>query len=384
MIQIHPSRAKALKQLDTFVENNLALYARDRNFDFGPDKRSNTSCLSPYVTHGVLSEKEIIKEAIKKFPFSKIEKFIQEVLWRTYWKGWLERRPSLWTDFVNDLENLKKDFQNNKILKNAINGNTDIECFNDWVNELKKTGYLHNHARMWFSSIWIFTLDLPWQLGAEFFMKHLKDGDPASNTLSWRWTAGLQTKGKNYVAQEWNIKKFTNQRYEKVKLNENATPIVSDKEYIQINPEFDNSEITEDQTLLIFDNQLCFEESDFKNYKFKKIILIKNTNLTRSIELDECLVKFKSDLIADQQTRLQDKFEVEIRDISYLKNFDLFNAIALYPGIGENFDFLNENKINLKFLYREFDQITNQYCNKGFFNFKKFIPKILVFNKLGI
>ena len=377
MIQIHPSRAKALKQLDTFVENNLALYARDRNFDFGPDKRSNTSCLSPYVTHGVLSEKEIIKEAIKKFPFSKIEKFIQEVFWRTYWKGWLERRPSLWTDFVNDLENLKKDFQNNKNLKNAINGNTDIECFNHWVNELKKTGYLHNHARMWFSSIWIFTLDLPWQLGAEFFMKHLKDGDPASNTLSWRWTAGLQTKGKNYVAQEWNIKKFTNQRYEKVKLNENATPIVSDKEYIQINPEFDNSEITEDQTLLIFDNQLCFEESDFKNYKFKKIILIKNTNLTRSIELDECLVKFKSDLIADQQTRLQDKFEVEIRDISYLKNFDLFNAIALYPGIGENFDFLNENKINLKFLYREFDQITNQYCNKGFFNFKKFIPKIL-------
>ena len=377
MIQIHPSRAKALKQLDTFVENNLALYARDRNFDFGPDKRSNTSCLSPYVTHGVLSEKEIIKEAIKKFPFSKIEKFIQEVLWRTYWKGWLERRPSLWTDFVNDLENLKKDFQNNKILKNAINGNTDIECFNDWVNELKKTGYLHNHARMWFSSIWIFTLDLPWQLGAEFFMKHLKDGDPASNTLSWRWTAGLQTKGKNYVAQEWNIKKFTNQRYEKVKLNENATPIVSDKEYIQINPEFNNGETKDDQTLIIFDNQLCFEESDFKNYKFKKIILIKNTNLTRSIELDECLVKFKSDLIADQQTRLQDKFEVEIRDISYLKNFDLFNAIALYPGIGENFDFLNENKINLKFLYREFDQITNQYCNKGFFNFKKFIPKIL-------
>ena len=377
MIQIHPSRAKALKQLDTFVENNLALYARDRNFDFGPDKRSNTSCLSPYVTHGVLSEKEIIKEAIKKFPFSKIEKFIQEVFWRTYWKGWLERRPSLWTDFVNDLENLKKDFQNNKILKNAINGNTDIECFNDWVNELKKTGYLHNHARMWFSSIWIFTLDLPWQLGAEFFMKHLKDGDPASNTLSWRWTAGLQTKGKNYVAQEWNIKKFTNQRYEKVKLNENATPIVSDKEYIQINPEFNNGETKDDQTLIIFDNQLCFEESDFKNYKFKKIILIKNTNLTRSIELDECLVKFKSDLIADQQTRLQDKFEVEIRDISYLKNFDLFNAIALYPGIGENFDFLNENKINLKFLYREFDQITNQYCNKGFFNFKKFIPKIL-------
>ena len=100
------------------------------------------------------------------------------------------------------------------------------------MNELKETGYLHNHTRMWFSSIWIFTLDLPWQLGAEFFMKYLKDGDPASNTLSWRWTAGVQTKGKNYVAQEWNIKKFTNGRYDKVKLNENAVPIVSDKEQL--------------------------------------------------------------------------------------------------------------------------------------------------------
>ena len=208
-------------------------------------------------------------------------------------------------------------------------------------------------------------------------MKYLRDGDPASNTLSWRWTAGLQTKGKNYVAQEWNIKKFTNQRYEKIKLNENAIPLVSDKEYVQINPEFNNCETRDDQTLFIFDNQLCFEESDFKNYKFKKIILIQNTNLTRSIELDECLVKFKSDLISDQQTRLQDKFEVEIKEISYLKNFDLSNVIALYPGIGENLDFLIENNINFKYLYRKFDQMNNQYCNKGFFNFKKFIPKIL-------
>ena len=189
---------------------------------------------------------------------------------------------------------------------------------------------IRDSSRMWLSSIWIFTLDLPWQLGAEFFMKYLKDGDTASNTLSWRWTAGLQTKGKNYVAQEWNIKKFTNQRYEKVKLNENATPIVSDKEYVQINPDFNNAEIKDDQILLIFDNQLCFEESDFENCKFKKIKLIKNTNSTRSIELDEHLIEFKSDLITDQQYRIQDKFEVEIKDISYLKNFDLSNVIALY------------------------------------------------------
>ena len=90
MIQIHPSRAKALKQLNSFVETYLALYARDRNFDFGPNKRTNTSCLSPYVTHGVLSEKEIIKEAIKKFPFSKIKSLSRrssgELIGKAGWK----------------------------------------------------------------------------------------------------------------------------------------------------------------------------------------------------------------------------------------------------------------------------------------------------------
>ena len=34
------SRAKALNQLNNFVENNLSEYSRLRNFDFGPEKRS--------------------------------------------------------------------------------------------------------------------------------------------------------------------------------------------------------------------------------------------------------------------------------------------------------------------------------------------------------
>jgi len=82
-----------------------------------------------------------------------------------------------------------------------------------------------------FASIWIFTLGLPWQKGAEFFMKHLFDGDAASNTLSWRWVAGIQTKGKNYLAQSWNISKFTNNKYKNVKLNETALPIMDKREY---------------------------------------------------------------------------------------------------------------------------------------------------------
>ena len=81
------------------------------------------------------------------------------------------------------------------------------------AHELVETGYLHNHARMWFASIWIFTLRLPWELGADFFLRHLLDGDPASNTLSWRWVAGLHTAGKTYLARADNIANFTGRRF---------------------------------------------------------------------------------------------------------------------------------------------------------------------------
>ena len=83
----------------------------------------------------------------------------------------------------------------------------------NWAEELVETGYLHNHARMWFASIWIFTLELPWRLGADFFYRNFLDGDPASNTLGWRWVAGLHTRGKPYYAQAWNIAKFTDKRF---------------------------------------------------------------------------------------------------------------------------------------------------------------------------
>jgi hypothetical protein len=69
---------------------------------------------------------------------------------------------------------------------------------------------------MWFASLWIFTLKLPWQLGADFFLRHLLDGDPASNTLSWRWVAGLQTRGKTYLARAENISRYTSRRIQPI------------------------------------------------------------------------------------------------------------------------------------------------------------------------
>ncbi len=370
------SRAKAIERLDNFIENNLLEYSKLRNFDFGPDKRSNISCLSPYITHGIINELEVIDKSLKKFSFSKNEKFIQEVLWRVYWKGWLELRPNVWSDYLIELNNLRDQFKSNQNYLNAIEGKTDLECFNQWVNELKENNYLHNHTRMWFASIWIFTLELPWQLGAEFFMQNLYDGDAASNTLGWRWVAGIQTQGKHYLASEWNIKKFTNNRFQNIKLNENAPPKISEKTYTLAKKEFNNPQNVEEKNLLIFENHLSFEITDFKKSKFEKIYIVSNKNENRSIKLSEKLVKFKSLLIEDQKQRLKDKsIDCEVIDISEIQNIE--NYYALYPAVGENLDYLNSNSLKVDFLYRNLDQLAWQFCNKGFFNFKNYIPKIV-------
>jgi deoxyribodipyrimidine photo-lyase len=375
-MKFEASKAAALNRLNNFVEKNLSEYSKLRNFDFGPEKRTNISGLSPYITHGVINEKEVIEKSLSKLSLSKNEKFIQEVLWRTYWKGWLELRPNVWTDYLVELNKIREEYKDNQNYKNAIDGKTNIECFNFWVTELKENNYLHNHTRMWFASIWIFTLELPWQLGAEFFMQHLYDGDSASNTLGWRWVAGIQTQGKHYLASEWNIKKFTNNRFNNIKLNENAPPKVSEKTYSIVKQDFSNKNI-DDENLFIFENSLSFETTDFQNHKFKKIYIISNKNENRSIKLSEKVIKFKALLVDDQKQRLENNsITCEVVDISEIKNINE-KIIALYPTVGENLDYLNLNNLKIDFLYRKLDQYSWQYCNKGFFNFKNYIPKII-------
>mgnify|MGYP001194763890 FL=1 len=377
-MDFEPSRSAAVENLKNFLNNGLLNYSKLRNFDFGPEERTNISCLSPYISHGVISELELIGETLKKNSFFKNEKFIQEILWRVYWKGWLELRPRVWSDFITDLIRLKQEYSENKKYLEAIEGKTKIACFNEWVSELKNYNYLHNHTRMWFASIWIFTLGLPWQLGAEFFMKYLFDGDSASNTLGWRWVAGIQTKGKNYIASEWNIKKFTNNKFNEIKLNEKPISIVDERNYPIINNSFQNTSLSKNKDLLIFDNNISFEKSDFHHESFKKIYFVFNGNNTRKIKLNEKVLEFKKSLINNQIENLKNKsLDCKIIDIQDLKDTKE-DLLALYPCVGENLDYikLNSNK-NICYLYRKVDQYSWRYCNKGFFNFKNYIPKIV-------
>ena len=379
-MKFETTRQGALNKLDHFIENEIANYNFKRNFDLGPKKRENVSCLSPYITHRLINEYETVKIVLKKYPYQKVEKYIQEVFWRVYWKGWLELRPKVWTDFVEDLKIMEDDEK----LDQAKNGKTEIECFNDWVKELKEFNYLHNHTRMWFASIWIFTLKLPWQKGAEFFLRHLYDGDAASNTLGWRWVAGIQTKGKNYVAQSWNIEKFTNNRYQKIKLNDNAVPLVDRREYNLNQIEHTDNNICS-KNLIFFENDLNLEKFNLDKYQNIYSVLLDNEH--RKIKLDGKVLEFKKKLIANTIKT----FSKDIKLISNSSYFDLLNEKkdfdVIYPSIGENKCFLNNliKKADLKinFLKDERDIFCWKFSNKGYFNFKSNIPKIITSFKLS-
>ena len=101
-------RDLSLNRLSNFIYKGLDDYAFSRNYDFGPSNRSNISFLSPYIRKRIIHEKEVILNCLNKFKLNKIEKFIQEVFWRVYWKGWLEGRPQVWNDYKKKIKLLSK------------------------------------------------------------------------------------------------------------------------------------------------------------------------------------------------------------------------------------------------------------------------------------
>ena len=367
-------------ELNRFLAQNLKQYSRLRNFDFGPDKRNNVSQLSKYISHRVIDEYDVVRATLGVSTYERAEKFIQEVFWRVYWKGWLEHRPTVWSDFVAfDQQDKLRSQKDNKNYLAAINGETGIECFDFWAQELRNTNYLHNHARMWFASIWIFTLGLPWQAGAQFFLKHLLDGDAASNTLGWRWVAGIQTMGKCYLARAENISKFTGKRFDNARLNERALPLVDEKVHVVQPIDYEVSTKQKFETLLIMDTNLkMLTRNETKNYK--KIYVMSLANASRQIAISQSVVEFKQNLIKSAAQKHPHCEVLDAREATQVLG-KMPGCDVCYPFIGENLDFLHRSNdvwnIDLNFLRHHEDLFCWRFATKGFFNFKKNIPAII-------
>ena len=366
----------AEQKLDSFLRKGIKDYTKSRNFDFGTENRGNVSGLSPFISHRLVLEYDVVRDSLALYPFSKIEKFIEEIFWRVYWRGWLENRPSVWEAF----RNYPKPTSSDLAYVSAVNARTGIDCFDDWVEELKTNNYLHNHARMWFASIWVFTLNLPWQWGARFFLKHLLDGDSASNTLSWRWVAGIQTKGKTYLARQENIRRYTAGRFSPEGLAESESPIEDDEFHAISSLQIKRTTKKVNDALIVCETDLAVKDRQQLFKLYDKIIILSLENESREISLDSNLNEFKSTALLD--------FSKEVSNSSIAKSSELVESIGdtkkfdvIYPFVGETLDFLmsleEEHNLDFSFIVRELDQFAWQFANKGFFNFKKNLRQII-------
>lgn len=395
LLNFEPSRAAALDRLARFVPAAGQKYAAGRNTDAGPAAPSAVSRLSPYLRYRLLTEPEVVRAVLNQHNLMAAEKYVQEVLWRTYWKGWLEMRPSVWHSFVDERDRAQQSFPNARALAAAENGTTGIEGFDDWARELIATGYLHNHARMWFASIWIFTLRLPWALGADFFLRHLLDADAASNTLSWRWVAGLQTAGKTYLATADNIARYTNGRFAPTGLASNAAaltePAVAAARPL---PRLDPVMPGTASLLLVTPEDLHPQASLFTGIAIKAAVITAGADLLWGDQARSFVASAASDTsertaatwnCPAQVTATLDPAAI----IAAAQAAEVRQIVAAYAPVGPVADALGTlapalaaHGIALTQVRRRWDEQFWPHAKKGFFAFKERIPELL--REIGI
>ncbi len=389
-----PTRAAGLARLSQFVAAAGRHYQNTRNADLGPDDRSNVSALSPYIRHRLVTEEEVLQAVLARHSPAAVEKFIQEVFWRSYFKGYLESRPIIWANYRQALATIKLQGGLLKAFDAATSGHSGIECFDVWVKELIQTGYLHNHTRMWFASIWIFTLRLPWELGADFMYRHLLDGDPASNTLSWRWVAGLHTKGKTYLARPDNIETYTQGRFtptglarDAVALEEPALPAT--QKILPMPDVFSGG----DFGLLLTEEDLHAETWGVNASHVAAIAGVAATSARSAQPVSPLVTQFVNLALADGLKRASEKFKVPAQTLPSLapeailvwaKANSLKTLVTTYAPVGpvaEQLLILREalksSGITLVELQRAFDSAAWPHASKGFFAMKEKIPFLL-------
>ncbi|MEM8984042.1 MAG: FAD-binding domain-containing protein [Pseudomonadota bacterium] len=373
-----------------FVPHAGRRYAAGRNTDGGAGNHTQVSVLSPFIRHRTIAESEVVAAVLASHSPSAAEKFLQEVCWRTYWKGWLEQRPTIWRDYqrtVTDAHDTLSAAQRDDYAA-AITGKTGLECFDAWANELIETGYLHNHARMWFASIWIFTLRLPWALGAAFFMRHLFDGDAASNTLSWRWVGGLQTRGKTYLARPDNIARFTEGRFGPVRgLADVAEPLP------WVEPPSPRREFVVTPIQKGLRSGLLVTDDDLSPWPALAGEPVVTAALLGSADgVADNVREFVTALSADSAASIEQRLGVAVQAVGDVDSVvawavaeRLQQVIMPYTPVGRAADCLDgvverlaEHDVHLANPLRRWDEAAWPHATRGFFPFRKIIPDLLV------
>lgn len=370
------NKINATEALKNWIPKSKSFYSSYRNFDI--KNKQSTSGLSAFISSGLLSETDIFNKIVDHGVHTSSNKFIEEIFWRIYFRGYLENRPSIWINYLNEKKNLEPFKVDNNYIS-AVNSATGINCMDSWTKDLIQEGFLHNHVRMWYASIWIFKLKLPWQLGADFFLKNLADADEASNTLSWRWVAGLHTSKKPYIARSSNIFKYTQEFNLKSELEQNISPIKETFIHPLCEIDFSEHVPTDNVTMLIYDN--FFSHLNSSVFKKVKNIYVVDSALDSSYRIIKNWKKTRSELLDE----LSKKFNVKLKKITVedISSINESSIITNRPRVGfwrdkllPGFNGLVHSG-QLTFLIPEIDRLSWPHCKGGFFKLKDRIKKIL-------
>lgn len=178
-------------------------YPRTRNFIDG-----DVTYLSPYISRGVISLRQVAAHVLRTHKPYEVQKFLQELAWREYWqRTW----QALGDEIFTDIKQPQQDVAHHQMVAALENATTGIEAIDEHIHLLYQTGYMHNHVRMYVSSIACNIANAHWLQPSRWLYYHLLDGDLASNSLSWQWSAGTFSSKKYYCNQE-NINKYTGSR----------------------------------------------------------------------------------------------------------------------------------------------------------------------------
>ena len=394
-----PTREAGEDAARAFAERMGKHYEKGRNFDRGAGRHRDVSTLSPYIRRRMVLERDVVALALEAHGPEAAEKFVQEVIWRGYFKGWLERRPQVWESYRSGLEGdlavLERDRKLRRDVEAAEAGQTGLACFDAWAEELVETGYLHNHARMWFASIWIFTLGLPWRVGADFFLRHLLDGDPASNTLGWRWVAGLHTRGKPYHAQAWNIAKFTGGRFQP--RDRDLAEVVEGLEGTEpdglppVQPVRRPTEPdpSKPSLLLVTEDDARPEDLDLAHFDIRQVITLSATHLRSPRAVSDLVTAFDEAALGDAVRRAGITAEARRAGVpgdlaTWARKAGASQIITSFTPQGPLRDWLVEaapplqaEGIAFTEWSRDWDGLIWPHATAGFFKVKKKIPEIL-------
>lgn len=187
-----PSPAGAERAFADFLER-IDAYDQTRDFPAA----QGTSYLSVHLRFGTISVRRLAREARTRSSAG-AQVWLSELVWRDFYFQILAQFPHV-IDGPFRPEYAKVKFDDDpRHLDAWKNARTGYPIVDAAMNQLNRTGFMHNRLRMVAASFLIKHLLVHWRHGERYFEEQLNDWDLAANNGNWQWVASSGNDAQPY------------------------------------------------------------------------------------------------------------------------------------------------------------------------------------------